>query len=138
MIGDKRKFNIALVTLKAKGATGILPGGDELDAEAAALVDGVKTISDAKKSKQYTDIILQAIKDVNEDGSVVTKRAAKIQKFAILNHDVSVETDELTATYKLKRGFMHGKYEKVIEQIYESADSYVEVDSFSNPTKRGR
>ena len=29
MVGDQRKFNIALVTLKAKGATGEKPGGDE-------------------------------------------------------------------------------------------------------------
>merc|ERR1719356_2006705 len=31
MVGDKRKFNTCLVTLKAKGATGEQPGGDELD-----------------------------------------------------------------------------------------------------------
>jgi len=31
MVGDKRNFNVILVTLKAKGTTGELPGGDELD-----------------------------------------------------------------------------------------------------------
>merc|ERR1711939_612356 len=31
MIGDQRKYNVALVTLKAVGATGDAPGGDELD-----------------------------------------------------------------------------------------------------------
>merc|ERR1719159_2099014 len=35
MVGDKRKFNTCLVTLKAKGATGEQPGGDELDGPAA-------------------------------------------------------------------------------------------------------
>jgi long-chain-fatty-acid--CoA ligase ACSBG len=45
MVGDKRKFNVALVTLKAKGATGELPGGDELDGDALGLVDGVTSIS---------------------------------------------------------------------------------------------
>merc|ERR1719392_105037 len=34
MIGDKRKYNVALVTLKAKGANGDVPGTDELDAGA--------------------------------------------------------------------------------------------------------
>ncbi len=31
MIGDQRKFNTALVTLKAVGANGEHPGGDDLD-----------------------------------------------------------------------------------------------------------
>jgi long-subunit acyl-CoA synthetase (AMP-forming) len=47
MIGDKRKFNVALVTLKAKGATGVTPGGNELDAEAAAVDPELKTIEQA-------------------------------------------------------------------------------------------
>ena len=34
MVGDKRKYNVALITLKAVGATGQLPGGDDLDGAA--------------------------------------------------------------------------------------------------------
>merc|ERR1719210_2936638 len=45
MIGDKRKYNVALVTLKAKGANGETPGTDDLDAGAARLNPAVKTIS---------------------------------------------------------------------------------------------
>ena len=45
LVGDKRKFNVALVTLKAKGATGELPGGDELDGAALSLAEGVTTIA---------------------------------------------------------------------------------------------
>merc|ERR1712186_265849 len=37
MVGDKRKYNVALVTLKAVGANGEIPGTDELDAGAARL-----------------------------------------------------------------------------------------------------
>ena len=53
MVGDKRKFNVAIVTLKAKGATGELPGGDDLDGDALGLVDGVTTISQACKSPEF-------------------------------------------------------------------------------------
>merc|ERR550539_1045380 len=31
MIGDKRKYNVALITLKAKGANGETKGGDDLE-----------------------------------------------------------------------------------------------------------
>merc|ERR1719335_462008 len=44
MVGDKRKYNVALITLKAVGANGENPGTDRLDAGAARLVDGVSTI----------------------------------------------------------------------------------------------
>ena len=37
MYGDKMKYNVAIVTLKTVGATGELPGTDELDPVAAAL-----------------------------------------------------------------------------------------------------
>ena len=53
MVGDKRKFNVAIVTLKAKGATGELPGGDDLDGDALGLVEGVTTISQACKNPAF-------------------------------------------------------------------------------------
>merc|ERR1719277_110260 len=47
MVGDKRKYNVALVTLKAKGANGEVPGENDLDAGALRINPDVKTISDA-------------------------------------------------------------------------------------------
>merc|ERR1719222_1662944 len=44
MVGDKRKYNVALITLKAKGANGEVPGSDDLDAAAERLNPNVKTI----------------------------------------------------------------------------------------------
>ena len=58
-VGDKRKFNVALVTLKAKGATGELPGGEELDGDAASLVPGVTTIKEAAASQAFIEHIRQ-------------------------------------------------------------------------------
>merc|ERR1711912_28220 len=51
MVGDKRKYNVALVTLKAVGANGEVPGTDQLDAGAARLNPEVKTISEAINDK---------------------------------------------------------------------------------------
>merc|ERR1712054_293719 len=47
MVGDKRKYNVAVITLKAVGANGEAPGTDDLDAGAKRLNPEVKTISAA-------------------------------------------------------------------------------------------
>merc|ERR1712039_445447 len=65
MVGDKRKYNIALVTLKAVGANGEVPGTDELDAGAARLNPAVKTIAAAMKDKAWIDAVTGAIKSAN-------------------------------------------------------------------------
>merc|ERR1719335_1552973 len=67
MVGDKRKYNIALVTLKAKGASGEVPGTDELEAAAARLNPEVKTISAALDDQMWIDAVLKAIESANND-----------------------------------------------------------------------
>lgn len=123
MVGDKRKFNVALVTLKAFG-TGELPGGTELE-PAAQLVPGVKTIAEAQDNEAYIAMIRKAISDTNADGAAVTSNAAKIQKFTILPQDFSVQTGELTPTFKLKRSVAEGMNTEIIEAMYASKEVYV-------------
>ncbi|GBG28557.1 Long-chain-fatty-acid--CoA ligase ACSBG2, partial [Hondaea fermentalgiana] len=125
MIGDKRKFNIMLLTLKAKGATGEHPGTDELDAEAADFEAGVTTISQACESEKFIAAITDAIKAVNKDDSVMVSNACKVQKFTILPQDFSIETGEITPSLKLKRDFTYRKFEAIVEAIYASSDTYV-------------
>jgi len=124
MVGDKRKFNVALVTLKAVGATGDAPGGDELDV-VARLVDGVSTISQAVDNKDYVALIQKAIADTNADPNAVASNASKIQKFTILPRDFSVQTGELTPTFKLKRSVAEGFHTAHIDRMYEAKDAYV-------------
>merc|ERR1719272_731048 len=70
MVGDKRKYNVALVTLKAVGANGEVPGTDDLDAGAARVNPAVKTISAAMKDKVWIDTLTAAITTTNGDGKV--------------------------------------------------------------------
>jgi len=103
--------------------TGDLPGTDELDAEAldAAQAAGAgTTIGAATSSQSFVDTITEAIKETNADTTVVPNNASKIQKWTILPLDFSVETEELTPTFKLKRSFVHGKYEAVIDTLYST------------------
>merc|ERR1711985_205066 len=53
MIGDKRKYNVAVITLKAVGANGETPGTDDLDAGAKRINEEVATISGAMGDKKW-------------------------------------------------------------------------------------
>ena len=77
MLGDQRKFNVALVSLKAEGATGELAGNDNLIGPALSAVPGVSTISEASKNEDYIKLIEAAIMETNK---TAVNNASKIQK----------------------------------------------------------
>merc|ERR1711887_195865 len=126
MVGDKRKYNVALVTLKAVGANGEVPGTDELDAGATRVNPEVKTISEAMKNKQFIDTVATAIQSANANGKVCFNNAAKIQKFTILPTNFSEQANELTPTKKLKRAAVQKAYADIIEKIYNTDGVYIE------------
>merc|ERR1712045_1014565 len=71
MVGDKRKYNVALITLKAIGANGEVPGTDDLDAPAKSNFPGVKKISEAIGNKSVADTIIAAIQETHKNGKLV-------------------------------------------------------------------
>merc|ERR1712232_1078085 len=113
LIGDKRKYNVALVTLKAVGANGEVPGTDELDAGAKRVNPSVTTISGAMKDAKWIETVTAAFVSANNNGKVCPNNAFKIQKFMILPANFSEENNELTPTKKLKR--------KVVETGYKAS-----------------
>merc|ERR1711976_728319 len=125
MVGDKRKYNVALVTLKAVGANGEVPGTDELDAGAARLNPDVKTISAAMKDKAWIDAVTAAITSANNNGKVCFDNSAKIQKFTILPTNFSEQGGELTPTKKLKRKTVEQKFYKMIHLMYMREGIYI-------------
>ncbi|CAK9091176.1 Long-chain-fatty-acid--CoA ligase ACSBG2 (Acyl-CoA synthetase bubblegum family member 2) (Arachidonate--CoA ligase ACSBG2) [Durusdinium trenchii] len=142
MVGDKRKFNVILISLKCEGATGELPGGDILDGPAKAFGS---TIEGAIKSGKIVDEISAALKRVGDDSEVTPSNAARIQKFTILPQDFSVMTGELTATLKLKRSVVADKYADIIEALYDSSETFVpysevgtyDVKALNDPVPEG-
>merc|ERR1712087_696305 len=128
MIGDKRKYNVALITLKAVGANGEVPGQDGLDAAAKNVNPDVQTISGAMKDQKWIQTITEALTKTNSNGKVVPNNAFKIQKFMILPHNFSEEGGELTPTKKLKRAVAEKKYGKQIEHMYNKDGTYVEYE----------
>merc|ERR1712232_1107666 len=132
MIGDKRKYNVAILTLKAVGANGETPGTDDLDLPAKASFPGVLKISDAMNNKDVEKIITAAIQATNSNGKLVPNNAFKIQKFTILPHNFSEERGELTPTKKLKRGAVEKEYKQMIDQMYKEEEKgpYVKWQNF--------
>lgn len=131
MVGDKRKYNVCLCTLKAKGANGEVPGTDDLDAGAMRVNPSVTTISGAMKDKVWIDKITAAIQSANGNGKICPNNAFKIQKFMILPTNFSEENNELTPTKKLKRKIAETRYAASIEKMYTGGgkDTYVEYSA---------
>jgi long-chain-fatty-acid--CoA ligase ACSBG len=136
MVGDKRKYNVALITLKAVGANGEVPGTDVLDAGAARLNPEVTTISAAMSNPAWIDAITKAINSANANTKVCHNNAFKIGKFTILPTNFSEENQELTPTKKLKRSLVEKRYAKAIEKLYSEENkskTYVQFDSADAP-----
>mmetsp|Transcript_116086 Transcript_116086/g.369346 ORF Transcript_116086/g.369346 Transcript_116086/m.369346 type:complete len:756 (-) Transcript_116086:113-2380(-) len=125
MVGDRRKYNVALVTLKAVGANGEVPGTDDLDAGASRVNPSVSKISEAMDDKLWIDIITAAITAANKNGKCCPNAAFKIQKFTILPTNFSEEAGELTPTKKLKRKIVENAYAKLIDKIYAEEGVYI-------------
>jgi hypothetical protein len=70
-------------------------------------------------------------KAANHDQQACPSRAARIQRFTILPRDFSVNTDELTATLKLKRSVVMEKYAEAIDAMYDAvqAQAYVPLSA---------
>ena len=115
MIGDKRKFNSVLISLKQKPDSSTGAFLDELDGEAVKVSDASKTVTQAIKDPEWQKYIEAGIAAYNK---VAVSNAQKIQKFTILPTDISVPGGELTATLKIKRNVVAEKYSKEIESMY--------------------
>jgi len=125
MIGDKQKYNVALVTLKAVGANGETPGTDKLDAGALRVNPAVKTITEALDDSVWIDQVKLAIEKANDNPKVCHNNAFKIQKFMILPTNFSEEQGFLTPTKKMKRPVVEKALGKQIEMMYSSKETYV-------------
>ena len=105
VIGDRRPYLVALVTLDPEEAVNYAKEhGLPSDPEALASNDRVKTEID------------NHVEEINRRFA----RVEQVKKTYILPRDLSQEGGELTPTMKVKRAVVASKYEKQIEELYES------------------
>jgi long-chain acyl-CoA synthetase len=93
VVGDRRPYLVALVTLDPEVAT--------------------------EETPEIRESIQQTIDEVNSKVGPVEQ----IKYFTVLPHDLSQETGELTPTMKVKRNVVHEKYADVIDSLYEQGQT---------------
>jgi len=120
IIGDKRKYLTALVTLKVKQNLETMEFGNELTGTALDVSSDCKTVDDARNDEKWKAYINDGFTNYNNDKDACVSNAQKIQYWRILDGDFSVPKDEMTSTLKLKRAVIHKNYEKVVESMYEN------------------
>jgi long-chain acyl-CoA synthetase len=101
VVGDRRPYLVVLITLDPEE----LPAF----AEQHGLEPDDVADSDAMRAE-----VQKAIDEVN----AAVGRVEQIKKFAILPHDLSQATGELTPTLKVKRNVVNEKYAGVVEALY--------------------
>src|SRR3954451_24003566 len=101
VVGDKRPYLIALITL------------DPEEAPAFAGEHGLD-VATLHESQEMRAEVQKAVDEVNSH----VGRVEQIKKFAILDHDLSQETGELTPTLKVKRSVVNEKFADLVDQVY--------------------
>jgi long-chain acyl-CoA synthetase len=107
VIGDRRPYLMALVTLDPEEAPAL---AQQLDLDNADLA----SLSQEEKVRAEVQAVID---EVNSHVGPVEQ----IKRFAILDHDLSQETGELTPTLKVKRNVVHEKYAGLVDETYAAA-----------------
>jgi long-chain acyl-CoA synthetase len=103
VVGDRRPYLVALVTL------------DPEEAVAYATEHGLSEDPEALASNPDVKASIEShVEKINENFA----RVEQVKKIAILPHDLSQETGELTPTLKVKRAVVTQKHESEIERLY--------------------
>ena len=71
-------------------------------------------LSEIGELPEVQDLVAGYVEELNKR----LNRWETIKKFALLDHDLTQETGELTPTLKLKRNVVNERYEDVFESLY--------------------
>ncbi len=108
VVGDRRKFLVALLTLDPHMA---LQRATSLGSKATALTD----LAHDPKLRKY---LQKAVENANRK----LARVETVKRFAVLPNEFSIDGGELTPTLKLRRAVINSRYAREIEDLYaESA-----------------
>jgi long-chain acyl-CoA synthetase len=104
MHGDRRPFPVVLVTLDEEE---IVKFADE------------KGLSKDIPSLSQSPEVRELVQDVLDKANAKYAKVEQVKKFAILDHDLSQETGELTPTMKVKRNVVNEKYADLFDALYD-------------------
>lgn len=102
--GDRRKYIVALVTLNPENI-------EDFAQQYSVSYSDVPSLTQHPRVKE---LIRDAIADVNSQLSSFET----IKNFAVLPHDFTVESGELTPSLKVRRRFCDEKFKDVLDRLY--------------------
>ena len=103
MHGDQRPYPVVLITLDE----------EEIPAYASEH-DLPQDIPSLARSEEVRSLIQQEVDRANGKYAQVEQ----VKKFAILDHDLSQATGELTPTLKVKRNVVNEQYAELFDALY--------------------
>jgi long-chain acyl-CoA synthetase len=103
MYGDRKPFPVAMITLDPEE---IVPWAQE-----KGLPEDIESLAEHEK---VHEMIQTELDRANSNYAKVEQ----IKKFTILDHDLSVETGELTPSLKVKRNVIYDRYGDLFESLY--------------------
>ena len=103
MYGDRRPYPVALITLDPEEIVHF--------AREHGLPEDLATLA---REPKVRELIQGVLDEVNANYAQVEQ----IKRFAILDHDLSQETGELTPTLKVKRNVVNEKYRGELDALY--------------------
>ncbi|MGZ4345532.1 MAG: AMP-dependent synthetase/ligase [Solirubrobacteraceae bacterium] len=103
MYGDRKPFPVAMITLDHEEIVSW--------AKEQGLPEDMESLAEHEKVHE----MIQAELDRANSNYA---RVEQIKKFTILDHDLSVETGELTPSLKVKRNVIYDRYGDVFESLY--------------------
>lgn len=104
MHGDRRPYPVMLITL------------DEEEIVPWAQAEGIEDTSIAALAEN--EKVRALIQEIVDQANSKYAQVEQIKKFAILDHDLSQETGELTPTLKVKRNVVNEKYASLFDGLY--------------------
>ncbi|HEY8764238.1 MAG TPA: long-chain fatty acid--CoA ligase, partial [Solirubrobacteraceae bacterium] len=103
MHGDRRPYPVALITL------------DEEEIGPWAKDKGLsEDMAELAESDEVRELVQKEMDRANSNYAQVEQ----IKKFTVLDHDLSVDSGELTPTLKVKRNVINERYEELFESLY--------------------
>lgn len=119
MVGDRKKYCVALVSLKTTTDVETELPLPNLSGAALDVSSASKTVQEAMEDPKWKEYIEAGITAYNNDKKACASRAATIKYFRILPEDLSRPQGTLGPTMKVKRPVVQKLYQELIDSMYQ-------------------